>query len=287
MAIKVLHEDPFTIKLRVSGYPLEVLNSIRRATMEEVPKMAVDFVAIERNDSTILNEILAHRLAMIPLTSEEALSKYGKPEECSNCSIEEVVEDKCITSDNKPCYVRLELNVEATRDNEIVYSRDLISEDEDVKPLYPNIPIATLLKGQSIKLTAYARLGRGKEHAKWMPATVAVVKPILEGITYNEKLCSEKCQKECVEKCPYAFEYKDGKLVLKEGVTLSMLMYCIEYVCEGSSINAVFKENEHYVELEVDGSLSPRKTLELAADTLIEKLNSIKTHLEELKGVTK
>ncbi|ALU11641.1 DNA-directed RNA polymerase subunit D [Ignicoccus islandicus DSM 13165] len=287
MPIEILEETPYSIKMRVSGYPLEVLNSIRRASMEEVPKMAVDFVGIDRNDSVMLNEILAHRLALIPLTSEEALFKYGSPEECSRCTPEEAEADKCYTTDNKPCYVRLILDIKAETDNEIVYSGDLRSEDEDVKPVLSNIPIVTLLKDQSIRLVAYARLGRGKEHAKWMPATVAIVKPILEGITYNEKLCNEKCQKECVEKCPYAFEFKNGRLVLKDNVSLSMLMYCIEYICEGSSINPVFKNNEYYFELEVDGSLSPKKTLITSANTLIEKLNSIKSRLEEIGGVTK
>ena len=287
MPIEVLEETPYSIKLKVSGYPLEVLNSVRRATMEEVPKMAVDFVGIDRNDSVMLNEILAHRLAMIPLTSEEALRKYGTPEECSRCMPQEAESDKCFTSDGKPCYVRLSLDVKAERDNEIVYSGDLHSEDEDVKPVLENIPLVTLLKDQSIKLVAYARLGRGKEHAKWMPATVAVVKPVLQGIGYNEKLCAEQCQRECAEKCPYAFEMKEGRLSVKEGTTLSMLMYCIEYVCEGRSINPVFKENEYYFELEVDGSLSPRRTLIVAAETLIEKLNSIKSRLEEMRGVTK
>ncbi|HEX5519138.1 MAG TPA: hypothetical protein VFX18_01745, partial [Candidatus Nitrosocosmicus sp.] len=44
------------------------------------------------------------------------------------------------------------------------------------KPVNQDIPIITLAPGQKIKFEAYARLGLGKDHAKWQAATIAVVK---------------------------------------------------------------------------------------------------------------
>ena len=38
------------------------------------------------------------------------------------------------------------------------------------------IPIVSLAPGQKLKFEAYARLGTGKNHAKWQPTSVAVVK---------------------------------------------------------------------------------------------------------------
>ncbi len=283
MPIQVLEESPTSIKLLVKGYPLAVLNAIRRASLELAPKMAVDFIAVDRNDSTLFNEVLAHRLAMIPLTSEEALERYAPPEACMECTPEEAEADKCVV-DGKPCYVRLILDASADGKQVIVYSKDLKSEDPDVRPVYDNIPVVPLIGNQVVKVVAYARLGRGREHAKWMPATVAVVKPILRGITVKETLCDEECQKECVKKCPEAFELKDGKLKLKEGTTLSMLMYCIEYVCEGKGIRSVFEEDSYIFELETDGSLSARRTLAEAAKAVVEKLKALKTHLQSQEG---
>ena len=283
MPIQVLEEKPVYIKLLVKGYPLAVLNAIRRATLELAPKMAVDFIAVDRNDSTLFNEIIAHRLAMIPLTSEEALERYAPPEACMECTPEEAEADKCVV-DGKPCYVRLYVDASANGKQVIVYSKDIKSEDPDVKPVYDNIPVVPLIGEQQVKIIAYARLGRGKEHAKWMPATVAVVKPILKGISVKETLCGTECQKECAEKCPEAFELKDGKLKLKEGTTLSMLMYCIEYVCEGKGIRPVFEEDAYTFELETDGSLTARRTLVEAAKAVVEKLNALKTHLQSAEG---
>ncbi|MGA2665164.1 MAG: DNA-directed RNA polymerase subunit alpha, partial [Nitrososphaerales archaeon] len=56
-----------------------------------------------------------------------------------------------------------------------VLSSDLVSEDSEIRPVSPNIPIVKLAAGQSVKLEAYARLGRAKEHAKWQPATTSVL----------------------------------------------------------------------------------------------------------------
>ena len=54
-----------------------------------------------------------------------------------------------------------------------ITSSEISSEDEVVKPVSPNIPIVALAPGQKLKVEAYARLGRGRDHAKWNSATVS------------------------------------------------------------------------------------------------------------------
>ena len=74
---------------------------------------------------------------------------------------------------------------ESTEKTRIVTSGDLVSEDEFVKPVSTNIPIITLAPGQKLKFEAYARLGTGKDHAKWQPTTAAIVK---DGNDANETI---------------------------------------------------------------------------------------------------
>jgi DNA-directed RNA polymerase subunit D len=57
-----------------------------------------------------------------------------------------------------------------------VTSGELVSEDEMVKPVSKDIPIIVLAPSQKLKFEAYARLGIGKDHAKWQPTSAAVVK---------------------------------------------------------------------------------------------------------------
>jgi DNA-directed RNA polymerase subunit D len=56
-----------------------------------------------------------------------------------------------------------------------ITSSEVSSEDEVVKPVSPNIPIVALAPSQKLKVEAYARLGRGNDHAKWNSATVAAL----------------------------------------------------------------------------------------------------------------
>jgi DNA-directed RNA polymerase subunit D len=52
----------------------------------------------------------------------------------------------------------------------------MVSEDELVRPVSKDIPIIVLAPNQKLKFEAYARLGIGKDHAKWQPTAAAVVK---------------------------------------------------------------------------------------------------------------
>jgi DNA-directed RNA polymerase subunit D len=125
--------------------------------------MAIDDIVILENSSVLYDEILSHRLGMIPLKTD--LERYVLPERCDCGS----------PLGCQKCRVLLVLDASAKDKPRTVVSGDLVSEDRDISPISPNIPIVKLAVGQSVKLEAYARLGRGKEHAKWQPATAAVL----------------------------------------------------------------------------------------------------------------
>jgi DNA-directed RNA polymerase subunit D len=111
----------------------------------------------------MFDELVAHRLGLIPLKTD--LDRFNLPEDCDcknalGCS---------------KCRVLLVLDAEASDRVRTVSSSDLISEDPESKPVSDNIPIVKLAPGQKIKLEAYARLGKGSEHAKWQPTSASVL----------------------------------------------------------------------------------------------------------------
>jgi len=161
--IKVLEDTGMSIKLELSGIDRSYANAIRRFCISEVPTMAIDDVVILENSSVLYDEILAHRLGLIPIKTD--LDRYVLPEKC-DCKSE--------LGCNK-CRVLFVLDSTARERVTTVFSGDLVSEDKETRPVSETIPIVKLAKGQSIKLEAYARLGRGKEHAKWQPCTVSVL----------------------------------------------------------------------------------------------------------------
>jgi DNA-directed RNA polymerase subunit D len=83
------------------------------------------------------------------------------------------------------CRVLLVLDSEANEKTKVVTSGELVSEDELLKPVSKDIPIITLAPGQKLKFEAYARLGIGRDHAKWQPTSAAIVK---DGKDENESI---------------------------------------------------------------------------------------------------
>ena len=141
-------------------------NAIRRY-VNEVPSLAVDEVEIMKNDSALYDETVAHRIGLIPLKTDKV--KEGE-------------------------VVQLKLNV--SREGP-VYSGDLKGGADVV---YGKIPITILQAEQEMEILATARLGTGKEHAKFTPGVIFYrnMKEIKTGSRANEitrilSSCPNKC----------------------------------------------------------------------------------------------
>ena len=150
-SIQVLSTDPKKISVRLKGVPLQYANALRRICLNGVPVFAIDTVDVIENSSAMMDESIAHRLGMIPLKTE--LSRFNEPDS----------------------RVLLVLDSGNKETSETVTSADLLSQDEVVKPSSNKISIAYLAPGQKIKVEAYARLGRGTEHAKWNSSNVSIL----------------------------------------------------------------------------------------------------------------
>ena len=163
VSLEIVEQSGNRIVVKLKGIPLQYANALRRICLSGVPTFAIDDVVIIENSSVLPDEGVAHRLAMTPLRTD--LSRFVEPSVCDCHS-----ELGC-----SRCRVLLMLDSGSSDATRTVTSADLSSEDEVVKPVSPNIPIAVLAPGQKLKLEAYARLGRGSEHAKWNSASVSAL----------------------------------------------------------------------------------------------------------------
>ena len=170
MEVKIEYRGDNEVRFVVSGSDVNVrfVNSLRRAMIAEVPKLAIDEVKIYENNSLLYDEQLALRLGLIPLKVRN-IHDYSE-------------EDK----------VTLTLKAESPERAGYtkVYSKELISSDPGVEPAFENIPIVKLVSKereisgirtvaqQRVSFEAIARLGRGKEHAKWQPVTICTFKEL-------------------------------------------------------------------------------------------------------------
>ena len=149
--IQVLTKDEKKISIKLKGVTLQYANALRRICLNGVPIYAIDTVDIIENSSVLADEGITHRLGLIPLKTD--LSR----------------------SDESDSRIMLTLDSGDTETGRIVTSAELSSDDKVVKPSSDKIPIVQLAPGQKIKFEAYAKLGKGTEHAKWNSSNIAVL----------------------------------------------------------------------------------------------------------------
>lgn len=117
-------------------------NAVRRMMIAEVPTLAIDSVEIFRNTTVLTDEFLAHRLGLIPLTSEHV----AKFEYSRDCTCDEGCRD---------CQIEFSLDVTCTEKEISVTTADLRSAlDEEgfrVVPVsFPAMPVVATAQGRCV-----------------------------------------------------------------------------------------------------------------------------------------
>ncbi len=264
------------IELVIRGFSVAYVNAIRRLILSDVPTMAIDFAYFYDNSTDVYDEMIAHRLGLIVLKSDEALAKYAPPEACAESE-----------PPNPKCFVEVFLNVsleESASTGFYVKASELKISDPSVTPVYPDTPITYIAPGQRLHVVAYARLGRGKEHAKWSPASLSVLRytPI---VTYDSSKVTEECLR-----CLSAYrsivkvlkEGKSGVLELYGLVNTGGLKYCAETVCK-DAISIRYDSNVLQLIVEGTGALSPERVVYEAIKVLEDKIKTLKSMVSWLE----
>ncbi|ACJ15590.1 DNA-directed RNA polymerase, subunit D [Thermococcus onnurineus NA1] len=253
---RILEKREDSIKFIVEGIDIPFANALRRTILAEVPTFAVDEVEFFENDSALFDEIIAHRLAMIPLTTPV--------ERFSLDALE--LDDYTVT-----------LSLEAEGPG-MVYSGDLKSDDEGVKPANPNIPIVKLAEGQNLTLNAYAKLGRGKDHAKWQPGFVYY--KYLTKIHVSKDVPDWEELKALAEKRGLPVEETDEELVITTTKAFYLPRKFEPY--EGDKIREEVVPNTFVFTVESNGELPVEEIVTIALKILMRKSDRFISELHKL-----
>ncbi|MFH0752653.1 MAG: DNA-directed RNA polymerase subunit D [archaeon] len=258
MDIKKLKQDNETGIYVVKDTTTAYLNTLRRLILQKVPTAAIEDVTFLENGSALYDEFIAHRLGLIPLTTD-LKSYFIRPEckckgnGCARCELS-------ITLDKKgPC---------------TVYAEDLKSADPKIKPVFPKTPIVKLLAGQNLKIEAKIILGNGKDHMKFAPGKI-----FYQGYPEIKILQPNKV---AVDQCPQKILKKDGKNIKVTDITACNLCKACEDASEGA-ITVNGSDKNFILTIESWGQLSIKEMMSTAIEIMEEELDSLKENIKKIK----
>ncbi len=258
MDVKVLKKDDDKIVFKVSKINPAIANAIRRYIIAYVPTMAIDEVDIKKNDSALFDEMLALRLGLIPLKTDlKGYKVWEGP------------------SEERPKTAQYELKMTLkAKGPSTVYSSEIKSSDPKVAPAFSKIPIVKLLEGQEIELVATARLGHGREHAKFCPA-LAIYRGDPELIATKESNV-----KEVVEKLSDFIVKKGSSLEIKD---ITKWNEAHENICEMNGVDVISSKEDFIFTVESWGQLSTKEIVMKAIDIFDSKLDEFEGLVKKLK----
>ena len=272
MEIQFVSLDDTATRFTLSGASPAFANAVRRAMIGDVPTLAIEDVRIYDNTSALFDEMLTHRLGLIPIRTE--LAAYTTKEACS-----------CGGAGCPGCTVTFTLSAEGPR---LVTSGDLISQDPKAVPVSDNIPIVKLIKGQKLVLEARAVLGTGKEHAKWQATLVCGYKNH-PAITISD--ACDACGM-CVDECPREILAAKGKKVEVAAGKLAECSLCrlCERACISTGIGEepaikISAEPDRFIFVaESDGSLPVQEVLQRALQHIKAQSDELEHRIREISG---
>ncbi|CAD6886008.1 unnamed protein product [Tilletia controversa] len=271
ITIQQLNSD--RVAFILENVDLSFANSLRRVMIAEVPTVAIEHVEIRQNTTVLPDDMIAHRMGLIPLVSKHCMRSMLRQEDCA-CESEEGCDN---------CAIELELKVSCSEGKMEITSKDhlirssvfgaasgLQMPDVPLNPLLgqyrphnfgnpidtgnegsPGIVIAKLATSQELHLRCVARRGFGKEHAKWSP--VAAV-----GFEYDPH--------NKLRHTSYWYEL-DAKAEWPESENAQFE----DPADEDAAFDYNAKAEKFYFDVETTGSMDPAEIVETALEILQHK----------------
>jgi DNA-directed RNA polymerase I and III subunit RPAC1 len=259
--------DPFLASFSLVGIDASLSNAFRRILLAEIPTLAIENVFITNNTSVIQDEVLAHRLGLIPFKGgREGLHNFlrwhkkAEPGEdpYTNCfdfntvqlnlNVTCTVNKDADPAESDPLKAYHNAHVYA-RDIEFVPSGDqekYFSGEDAIAPTNPDILIAKLRPRQTISLEMHMHKGVGADHAKFSPVatasyrlmpTIQITRPILGADAEKFANCfpegviglEKVTKKEATKGSEYEGHVGELKAVVKDAMRDTVSRECLRH----------------------------------------------------------
>ncbi|KAL6570853.1 hypothetical protein OROGR_000403 [Orobanche gracilis] len=211
--ISITEDD---MEFDIIGIDVALANAFRRIIIAELPTMAIEKVLVANNTSVVQDEVLAHRLGLIPLKVDPRLFKYKSEND------EPTEENTIVFKLHVHCErgsSRIEVRIKHRKPGSrfdlrgenlylIQSSPRLFAGTFLNNPIGPKHDDILMIWTVEIDLEAHAVKGMGKTHAKWSPVATAWYRMLPEVVLLQE--IEDEQAEELVKKCPVGvFDIED------------------------------------------------------------------------------
>lgn len=267
------------VQFTITAIDSRLLNALRGILLEEIPCLAFHTIRFDENKTVLKHEQVMETLRMLAISSE-AVDELQWSKDCH-----------CISKPCEACSVEFTLHVENTSTtsyrsvttNDLILAQRTQTLREKVELLHAGddcMEIVLLGPGQTIRLTAYAQVGIGRDHGKWVcvPTMNFQGLPELDTIYRKSRELSQQAQRKIQQSCPR------NVLVMKsEGIDIEDVRLCT--ACDECLLtyNALtttnhikpqikLSETDFLVTIETDGRFTVQNALQRAFSILSKKV---------------
>ena len=178
--VKIVKQFKNYLEFDLIGCDTSLANALRRIIIAEVPTMAIETVFVMNNTSVIQDEVLSHRLGLIPIHADprkfDFLPTGGEATDVNTivfelharCSVNPDCPSPATESDPKKRFINSSLYSSALKWIPQGAQAEVFAHDP-IRPEHEDILVAKMRPGQEIDLEVHCVKGIGKEHTKWSP----------------------------------------------------------------------------------------------------------------------
>mmetsp|Transcript_40461 Transcript_40461/g.101210 ORF Transcript_40461/g.101210 Transcript_40461/m.101210 type:complete len:334 (+) Transcript_40461:53-1054(+) len=273
--VKVIKKTQEEMIFQIKGFDFSFSNALRRILLSEVSIFGIEKVLFFDNSSILNDEIIAHRLGMVPIFVSPHFIDYSIKNKTQK-------------------FLKIILNLKVIHPsyffrNISIYSNSLkwkkygifksLFKNIPIKPVFKDILIAKLNPGQKIICECESLIGIGSSHAKFSPVGTTFYK-----IFPKIKIISEILGKEAaflVQKCPVkVFELEEisnssqKKLFVSSPNFCTLCKECINFPENVAPKIRIGRNNQKITFIiETTGVLSPEILFHRAIFLLVGKCN--------------
>lgn len=267
MQIEIVKMEDRKAQFTLRNSSPAMANALRRTMLQDIPKMAIDKVEFHlgpnmqddkeyESMTSLFDEIIAHRLGLIPVPTDYA--QFNFPKDCS-----------CGGEGCPGCRIMYSLNKVGPS---TVLSGDLMPlGDSSLKVKDEYIPIVDLTDNQAVLIYTYAVMGTAKQHVKWQ-AAFGVGYSYMPIVTIAADKAGDFDVQDAAKEYPGLFKVEDGKLVVDDLYRACTYGKAIEQdPVMQDAVTIGWDESNFIFKYETDGSLTARQVLDKAVEILEAK----------------